>query len=665
MEQHDEIQADSRIDEEDIRLTTGFADIFTAILLVVGGVLLASLAGFVGGIAIVGAAFLLGKPLVERRRFAAAGNVLAVGAALGTGATLGGVLGLGVLIPVALVSYAFWRVHRVPLALALVWLAGAGLITGLQLLDSFDRFDRAAGGPALLAGLVLFGAGMWYDSQDRLRRTRMTDVAFWLHLTAAPLLVHGFFSLSGAGQFGATDQVRPLFVLVTFAVLAVISLLIDRRPLLASSFVYLVAATYSLIRAASATATVGSRELAAAMAPAVIGVLLLFLAAGWTPLRALLLRGVPDNLARYLPPAAARSAPAPEPASPQPSADAEPVRLVLGFNDFFVALGAASLFVGSIFVGVQLVVMLGGTALTGGLDARDPAQAMDAVDAGVRLFWIPIALPALAMWLVAEYFVRVRRMAWPAIVSAFAFAGTSLALGSYAVGAWWYSGNRNELLDAAAADSRFVPSLPEGQALILVIAACVIAALASLAFWARHRVPVSFALACATLLPLVFAPELTSLMSGNAHAFDGVGAGTAAFHLRFIACGLIAFVIAMVWDRSDAARTTPRSDTAFWMHLLAGLLVIPACFALLPANAAGQLAVLAGFAGLTGLAVVLDRRAPLVVALPFLAAALSRLVGNPAGPALTLVVLVLLLALVLRWDVARGWLLARAGMAAA
>ena len=45
MEQHDATLADSRIDEEDIRLTTGFADIFTAILLVVGGVLLASLAG--------------------------------------------------------------------------------------------------------------------------------------------------------------------------------------------------------------------------------------------------------------------------------------------------------------------------------------------------------------------------------------------------------------------------------------------------------------------------------------------------------------------------------------------------------------------------------------------------------------------------------------------
>ena len=272
MEQQGEAIVDPRIDEEDIRLTTGFADIFTAILLVVGGVLLAGVAGLAGGIVIVVAAFLLAPPLVARRGFAASGNVLAVGAALGTGVTLGAALEIAVLIPVALVCYGFWRTQRVPLALSLVWIAGAGLIGGIELFASLDRLEGGAATRALLAGLVLFGAGLWYDSRDPVRRTRLTDVAFWLHLAAAPLLVHGFFSVSGAGPFGDTEQVRPLFVLVTFAVMAAISLLIDRRPLLASSFVYLVAATYRLIRDAGSAASVGERELAALMAPAVIGV---------------------------------------------------------------------------------------------------------------------------------------------------------------------------------------------------------------------------------------------------------------------------------------------------------------------------------------------------------------------------------------------------------
>ena len=661
VEQQSETAGDARIDEEDIRLTSGFADIFTAILLVVGGILLASLAGFAGGIAIVGAAFLLGGPLVARRRFAAAGNVLAVGSALGTGVTLGAPLGLAVLIPVALVCYLFWKIHRLPLALALVWAAGAGLITGSDVLISIDRPQAAAAGRALLAGLALFGAGMWYDSRDRLRQTRLTDVAFWLHLGAAPLLVHGFFSLSGAGSFGDSEHVRPLFVLITFAVLAAISLLIDRRPLLASSFVYLVAATYSLIRAASAAANIGERELAAAMAPAVIGVLLLFLAAAWTPLRGLMLRALPQDLARHLPPPAQRTAPAPEQSAAIPAQEAEPVRLVLGFNDFFVALGAASLFVGSIFVGVELVMVLSGGDFANRFGpGYTPGDVVAGADTAIRLFWIPIALPALAMWLVAEYFVRIRRMAWPAIISAFAFSLTSLALGIYAAGAWWYANSRAEIADAVTAHSGSLPQPSAPQAMVLVIAACLIAALASLAFWWRHRVPVSFALALATLLPLAFSPELSRLLSGDQQAFAGL-----AGHGRLIASGLAVFAIAMAWDRSDPARTTPRSDTAFWVHLLAGLLVIPAAFLLLPGSSAGQAMVVLGFAALTALAVAIDRRAPLVIALPFLATALSGLVGDPAGPILTLVVLAALLALVLRWDRARGWLLANLGMATA
>jgi hypothetical protein len=30
---------------------------------------------------------------------------------------------------------------------------------------------------------------MWWDSSDRARLTRRSDVAFWLHLLAAPMIV--------------------------------------------------------------------------------------------------------------------------------------------------------------------------------------------------------------------------------------------------------------------------------------------------------------------------------------------------------------------------------------------------------------------------------------------------------------------------------------------
>ena len=55
----------------------------------------------------------------------------------------------------------------------------------------------------MILGLVLFlGVGiflfaMWWDSSDRARLTRRADVAFWLHLLAAPMIVHPIFTLLG------------------------------------------------------------------------------------------------------------------------------------------------------------------------------------------------------------------------------------------------------------------------------------------------------------------------------------------------------------------------------------------------------------------------------------------------------------------------------------
>ena len=36
---------------------------------------------------------------------------------------------------------------------------------------------------------------MYYDLSDRTRTTRLADCAFWLHLLAAPLIVHSLIRL--------------------------------------------------------------------------------------------------------------------------------------------------------------------------------------------------------------------------------------------------------------------------------------------------------------------------------------------------------------------------------------------------------------------------------------------------------------------------------------
>lgn len=124
--------------------------------------------------------------------------------------------------------------------------------------------------------------------------------------------------------------------------------------------------------------------------------------------------------------------------------------------------------------------------------------------------------------------------------------------------------------------------------------------------------------------------------------------------------GLAVFAGAMWWDRSDVARATQRADIAFWLHLLASFLLIPLAFDLLPDGPAAVAIALAGLVALVLLALAIDRRAPLAVALPF---ALSTVPGDYAllgGLAL----IGGLLALALQWEKVRGWGFARLNLAA-
>src|SRR3546814_13051814 len=52
----------------------------------------------------------------------------------------------------------------------------------------------------LVAGLGVFALAMWWDRSDRVRQTRRSDVAFRLHLLAAPQLAHPIFFLPGCPQ---------------------------------------------------------------------------------------------------------------------------------------------------------------------------------------------------------------------------------------------------------------------------------------------------------------------------------------------------------------------------------------------------------------------------------------------------------------------------------
>jgi hypothetical protein len=149
----------------------------------------------------------------------------------------------------------------------------------------------------LAGGVVTLVVAMIFDTRDRHRVTRRADIAFWLHLLAAPLIVHGLFTTMGilTGNLSSTQAGAVLAFYVAFGLLA---LIIDRRALLVSSLIYVLYAASTLI------ASSGFHDYSSGVTALAIGVFLLILSAGWSYLRALVLNIMPPMVREVVPPAA-------------------------------------------------------------------------------------------------------------------------------------------------------------------------------------------------------------------------------------------------------------------------------------------------------------------------------------------------------------------------
>jgi len=142
-------------------------------------------------------------------------------------------------------------------------------------------------------GFIVFLFAMNFDLKDRLRITRLSENAFWLHLLAAPLMIH---SILAAGSF---DQINIPLILIVFAILTVIALIIDRRAFLVSSLLYMGGAFTQIISALGL-----DDSLQFAVPVLFIGLLVVVLGIGWSPLRRLIMTIVPSAIADRVPPIA-------------------------------------------------------------------------------------------------------------------------------------------------------------------------------------------------------------------------------------------------------------------------------------------------------------------------------------------------------------------------
>jgi len=300
------------VDEESFRLLTGFNDIFVGIAIALLLTSIAWLGGWVktglGGLGVAVAAWALAEYFTRVRRMALPSIILLLAFIGGVAATMIGtladlnpdwsdrtdaIIGAGIALVTAGAAWLHWKRFMVPITVA----AGAAAIVAMiaALVMSIDPTAKDLLFPVLFAGgLGTFALAMWWDGSDLTRTTRRSDVAFWLHLAAAPMIAHPVFHMLGVfeGEIGIGQAV---IVMALYIVFAFIALAIDRRALLVSSLAYVLYALSMLFRQA------GAVELSMAFTAFVIGSALLTLSAFWHPMRRAVI-GMLGNLGNRLPP---------------------------------------------------------------------------------------------------------------------------------------------------------------------------------------------------------------------------------------------------------------------------------------------------------------------------------------------------------------------------
>jgi hypothetical protein len=295
------------VDEEQFRLITGFNDIFVVIacllLLVSVSWIGGSVSLFLGALLQVITAWGLAEYFIRKRRMslpsivlllAFVGGVFVAGLAFIANVDLNDDLLTGIVsVAAAFAAWLHWQRFRVPITVA----AGTATLVAAVMLLLFGWIPgiRSLMLPLIFfAGVMVFLLAMRWDSSDTQRQTRRSDVAFWLHLLAAPLLVHPIFSILISSKaeislWGAAS------VAVLYFGIALISLSIDRRALMVSALAYVLYAVNSIFE------QYGVVSLGFAFTAFCIGSGLLLLSAFWHACRQAVIVHYPASIQKRLP----------------------------------------------------------------------------------------------------------------------------------------------------------------------------------------------------------------------------------------------------------------------------------------------------------------------------------------------------------------------------
>ena len=290
--------AGTSVDDERFRLVTGFNDIFVVIACAltlasvawIGSVL----APWLGALTAALTAWMLAEFFIRKRRMALPAIVLLL-------AFAGGLFIAGLLffegtrfnaVAASLLAlggaWLHWRRFRVPITVAVGVGSAIGLAVAvlLALLPDAQNWMNII---AFVAGVAVFALAMRWDATDRRRETRRSDVAFWLHLLAAPLLVRAAFAALHVSE-GRTGLLEAVAVVTLYLALALVSLSIDRRALMVAALSYVLYTFSALLK------QYGVVSLNFAITALTLGSALLLLSAFWNTSRAFVLKRLPAAL---------------------------------------------------------------------------------------------------------------------------------------------------------------------------------------------------------------------------------------------------------------------------------------------------------------------------------------------------------------------------------
>jgi len=246
--QNEQANKSQKNQEEPLKFVRSFGDVFIAlgVILLAVSINMTSLTGYYYLIPAAGLV-IIAEWLVRIRRLALPGMVILIcilyfiNKAFSFEHENATTLGLSL---ISLSSLMFYLRYKMPFSL-LPLSASLVAITVIQIgLDVLQS-------PVIFAvlGLIIFCIAMWFDCKDTKRQSHLSDSAFWLHLLASPLIVHGaMISLLTRDKAWMQSLSNDILMIIFFAVFFLVALFVDRRAMLVSTQLYAIYALTQLFQ---------------------------------------------------------------------------------------------------------------------------------------------------------------------------------------------------------------------------------------------------------------------------------------------------------------------------------------------------------------------------------------------------------------------------------